>query len=158
MNSKLKEILSYVLIIVVIIVIRLFIITPVRVDGTSMLPTFDNGNILLLNKMNHEFKRFDIVVFDYKGDELVKRVVGLPGDEVKYINNKLYINGKYIYENFKHEKTADFKLEEVVPKDKYFVLGDNRLNSLDSRYIGFIDAKYIKGSIAFSIIPIKKVK
>lgn len=158
MNNKIKEYLSYIIIIAVIVLIRLFIVTPVRVDGNSMSPTLDNGNIVFLNKLNHNFKRFDIVVFNYNDNELVKRIIGLPGDDIKYQNGKLFVNDNYVSEPFDHGETVDYDIPEIVPKDKYFVMGDNRTNSLDSRYIGFISAKDIKGSISFSLIPFKTVK
>ena len=158
MKEKLKEFSSYVLIILIVILVRTFIITPVRVYWTSMQPTMDDGNIVFLNKLGNKYNRFDIIVFDYNNDELVKRVIGLPGDQIKYENNKLYVNGKYVKEKFDHKVTYDYETEEVVPRDKYFVMGDNRTNSLDSRYIGFIDTKDIKGNITLSLWPLKKVK
>lgn len=158
MSDNIKEYLSYIIIIVVVVLVRFFIITPVRVDGNSMSPTLDNGNIVFLNKLNRDFKRFDIVVFDYNDNELVKRIIGLPGDDIKYQNGKLFVNDNYVSEPFDHGETADYDIPEIVPKNKYFVMGDNRTNSLDSRYIGFISTKDIKGSISFSLIPFKTVK
>ena len=154
----LKELYPYVVIIIVVVLIRSFIITPVQVDGLSMKPTLDDNEILLLKKYDHSFERFDVVVFDYQGRRLIKRIIGLPGDYVEYKNDKLYINGERVKENFvRNSETLDFKLEDIelskVPKDCYFVMGDNRGNSTDSRIIGVINKDLIKGSTNFSIFP-----
>ena len=152
-----KEIVPYIVIIVVVVLIRLFIATPVRVDGDSMNPTLSNNQILLLNKMDKHYKRFDVIVFNHNGNKLVKRIIGLPGDKVTYTDNKLYINDKLIKENYTRKNTDDFTSDKV-PSDMYFVLGDNRSNSLDSRYIGFVSKSDIEGVVNFSIIPPKKIK
>lgn len=156
----LKEICPYVIIILVVVLIRTFIITPVRVKGDSMVPTLKNGEILLLQKWNHDFKRFDIAVIKYNETKLVKRVIGLPGEHVEYQDNILYVNGKKVSETFNHAKTDDFKLEELgydkIPDDYYLVLGDNRVNSTDSRVIGLISKKEMKGKTGFIIYPFQK--
>ena len=152
-----KEIVPYIVIIVVVVLIRLFVATPVRVDGDSMNPTLSNNQILLLNKMDKHYKRFDVIVFNHNGNKLVKRIIGLPGDKVTYTDNKLYINDKLIKENYTRKNTDDF-ISDKVPSDMYFVLGDNRSNSLDSRYIGFVSKSDIEGVVNFSIIPPKKIK
>lgn len=157
-----KDLLPYLIIIVVVVLIRSFIITPVQVDGASMMPTLKDNEILILKKYDHSFERFDVIVFDYGENRLIKRVIGLPGDYVEYKDNKLYINGKQIKENFsRNAKTADFKLEDIelekVPNDCYFVMGDNRNNSTDSRMIGEVCKENIKGSTNFSIFPFDKI-
>ena len=157
-RNILKEAIPYILIIVVVVFIRSFIITPVQVDGESMVPTLKDDEILILKKYDHSFERFDVVVFNYNGNRLIKRVIGLPGEYVEYKDNKLYINGVYVKENFsRNSETADFKLEDIeltkVPKDSYFVMGDNRNNSTDSRVIGPINKERIKGSTNLSIFP-----
>ena len=161
--KNIKEILSYVLIILVIVLIRCFIVTPVRVDGNSMSPTLKNGEILLLKKFDKSIERFDIVVIKHNNDRLIKRVIGLPGEYIEYKENKLFVNGKFVKENFRHETTDNFELVELIgeymkiPKDKYLVLGDNRINSLDSRYIGLIDKKKITGSVTTRLFPFDKI-
>ena len=157
MKKIIKELIPYVVIIAVVVLIRLFVATPVRVDGDSMNPSLKNNQILLLNKMDRSFKRFDIIVFNHNSNKLVKRIIGLPGDKVTYNDNKLYINDKLVKENYKRFNTDNF-ISDVVPKDMYYVLGDNRSNSLDSRYIGFISKDDIEGVVGFSILPFKKVK
>ena len=99
MNKKIKEIMSYIIIIIVVVLIRSFIITPARVDGESMESTLYNGEIVLFNKIGlkvNGLKRFDIVVFKQEKDLLIKRVIGLPGETVEYINNELYVNYKKV--------------------------------------------------------------
>ncbi len=132
-----KELVPYIVIIVVVVLIRTFIVTPVQVDGESMYPTLLDNQILILKKYDHSYDRFDIVVFKYNNSKLVKRVIGLPGETVSYKNNILYINNKEI-DNIKLDAyTYDFDLSEIgfdkIPEGYYFVLGDNRINSLDSR-------------------------
>lgn len=159
MKKIIKELIPYLIIIVVVVTIRIFIVTPVQVSGDSMRPTLKNREILLLKKYDRSFKRFDIVVIDYDNDRLIKRIIGLPGETIKIENDKLYINGKYIKQNFKrNSKTNDYEYYKKIPKNYYFVMGDNRNNSTDSRIIGPINKKNIKGVIGFSIIPFKGIK
>lgn len=161
LKNILEELIPYVVIVIFVVLIRTFIATPVRVDGDSMNPTLENKELLLLQKFSTNYNRFDIVVFRYNNDKLVKRVIGLPGDYIEYKDDKLYVNGEVIEENYIHKKTSDFKLEDFgynkIPEGKYFVLGDNRTNSLDSRYIGLIDESDIEGIVKISIFPPKKI-
>ena len=154
MNEKskkiVKDIIPYVIIVIVVILLRSFIVTPAVVDGNSMLPNLKDNNIVLLNKLDYrlnDIERFDVVVIKYKNDKLIKRVIGLPGEHIEYKDNSLYVNGFLTNEKFKHGDTYDFKLELLgylkIPGDKYFVVGDNRNNSVDSRMIGLIDKKGI---------------
>lgn len=157
MEMKLfKELLPYIMIVVVVVAIRAFIATPVRVDGASMNPTLEDGEILILKKYDRSLERFDIVVLDYNGEKLVKRVIGLPREKIAYKDNKLYVDGKRVKEPFEHEVTDDFELEEQIPEGYYFVLGDNRINSTDSRMIGAISKEQIQGTTNFSIFPFDK--
>lgn len=157
-----KSIIPYIAIIVAVILFRSFVITPIRVDGSSMYSTLKDGEILLLKKYDKNIKRFDVVVFYYGNSRLIKRVIGMPGEKVEYKNNKLYINGKYIKEPFlkKHQKTYDFKLKKLgvskIPEGEYFVLGDNRTNSTDSRMIGLISKDKMQGKTDFVIFPFNK--
>lgn len=157
-----KEIIPYAIIIIIVVLIRTFIITPVRVDGDSMHPTLLDNEILLLKKYDKKFERFDIIVFEYGNSKLVKRIIGLPGDKVEYKNNNLYINNEIIEEVFLDEdvKTSNFSLTQLklekIPEDCYFVIGDNRNNSTDSRIIGPVHKKYILGTSDFALFPFKK--
>lgn len=152
-----KEVLSYLIIILIVVVIKTFIIAPVKVDGTSMLPTLKHNDVLLLKKYDRSFNRFDIVVVKYKNAKIVKRIIGLPGESLEIKNNKLYINHSYIEDFDPDIKTADFYLEDlgysVIPDDCYFVMGDNRYNSTDSRIIGVVNKDEIVGVTNFRIFP-----
>ena len=165
MKKYIKDLVPYIVIIVVVVLIRTFIATPVIVVGDSMVPTLKEGQWLLLNKIGYQFKeieRYDIVVIKMEKSEIIKRVIGLPGETIEYRNNILYING-HEYKTDYNFDTEDFTLKsicncETIPKDKYFVLGDNRAVSSDSRIIGLIDRKDIKGKTTISIWPMKKIK
>lgn len=164
MNKKVKNIIEYIIIIVVVILIRAFIITPAKVDGASMEPTLYNNNYVLVNKLDYTLNglnRFDIIVIKYNNRKIVKRVIGLPFEYVNYKNNKLYINNKQIKETFNKSDISDFNLESIgylkIPGDKYFVVGDNRENSLDSRSIGLISKEDIIGKVCFRIYPLNKI-
>ena len=164
MKRILKENYIYIIIIVLVILLKLFVITPVRVNGTSMTPTLEEGDIMLLNKLGrNNIKRFDIVVIDNKDEDLIKRVIGLPGEKIEYKDNKLYVNGKKVNEKFtkkKYELLNNYSIDSLehstIPKDYYFVLGDNRPNSLDSEEIGFIHKGNIRGKANFVIFPFSR--
>ena len=165
-----EDLIPCTIIVIVVVIIRLFIATPVIVSGDSMVPTLKDKQLLLLNKINYrlnEIKRFDIVVIKSDkiqlGDrEIIKRVIGLPGETVLYLNNKLYINDKEIKNDYNFE-TEDFSLKTIcncdrIPEGKYLVLGDNRGVSADSRLYGLFDESEIEGSVDISLWPIKIVK
>ncbi len=163
LKKIIKEVYPYFVIVLVVVLIRSFIITPAIVDGKSMYPTLNDNNIVILNKLDYKInglKRFDIIVVDYNGEKLIKRVIGLPGEHIEYKNNMLFINGYLTNENFNHDNTSNFKLEMIgylkIPGDKYFVVGDNRNHSTDSRMIGLIDKKDIKGKVSLRLFPINK--
>ncbi len=160
----LRDVLPYLIVILLVVIVRTFIITPAVVDGNSMLPGLQDNNIIILNKLDYklnDINRFDVVVVNYNGEKLVKRIIGLPGEHVEYKDNNLYVNGFIISEDFNHETTHDFKLESIgylsIPGDKYFVVGDNRNDSTDSRVLGLIDKNDILGSVSFRIFPVSKI-
>lgn len=161
-KNLVKELMPYVIIIIFVILLRTFVVTPVQVEGTSMYPTLKDREILLLKKYDHSFERFDIVVFNYSGNKLIKRIIGFPGETVEYKDNKLYINDKRVSETFiSTQKTEDFKLEDIgydtIPEGYYFVMGDNRTNSTDSRIIGLISKKDIEGATNLSLFPFSEM-
>lgn len=163
MKKILKELYPYVIIIVVVVLFRTFIATPVRVDGSSMDSTLKDGDILILNKLDKTYERFDIVVIDIDNYKLVKRVIGLPDETIKYVDNELYINDKKI-EDVVLERTSDFSLEELydlekIPEGYYFVMGDNRNNSSDSRdyRVGLIKKSDIVGTTTIRLFPFTKI-
>ena len=163
-KESIKELLSYIIIIVFIILIRTFIITPVRVNGISMNPTLKDKEIMILKKFYYYFNdinRFDIVVVKTNDDKIIKRVIGLPGEHLKVESNKLYIDGVETDQTFTFEKTQDFDIRDLgytkLPSDCYFVMGDNRSNSKDSRIIGCVSKKQITGKTDLVILPIKNI-
>ena len=164
MKEKFKTLLPYIIIIVVVLFIKAFIVTPIKVNGESMYPTLEEGDIMILNKTAYYFnkpKRFDIVVVDMPNEYLIKRVIGLPGEQIEYKNNTLYVDGKKVKENFKHGKTDDFNIKELgsdtVPEGYYLVMGDNRGNSLDSRELGFMKEEQLLGRTSLIILPFNRI-
>jgi len=151
-----RESLPYIIIIIVVVLVRSFIVTPVRVSGTSMYPTLNNGEILLLNKLDKDYERMDIVVFDYNKERLIKRVIGLPGERVEIKENIIYINDVAIEDYDANVETKDYQLNITIPDGYYFVLGDNRFNSIDSRYIGLISEDELIGTAAIRLFPFTK--
>ncbi len=150
-----QEISTYILIAIIVILIRMFIISPVRVDGISMVPTLSNGDFMLIEKFDKNYNRFDIVVLSNNSKRLIKRIVGLPGEKVEYKSNNLYIDDKLIEENFgKGGPTNDFSITQLgvkrIPRDYYLVMGDNRELSMDSRMIGLIKKSDIQGKAIFN--------
>ncbi len=163
MKKIIKELYPYFIIIIVVVLFRTFIATPVRVDGSSMVDTLHNNEILILNKLNKSYDRFNIVVIKYGKSKLVKRIIGLPGESIRYENNVLYINNKAI-EDVAIARTSDFELKELynidtIPENYYFVMGDNRGNSLDSRdyRVGLIKKSDIIGTTSFRVFPFTKI-
>ena len=143
-----KELIPYVVILIVVILFRTFIATPVVVDGPSMQPTLKGGELMILNK------RSSINRFDGKED-IIKRVIALPGETIVCEDGKIYVNDHLQEEEYSKGKTSDF--EKVTLKDdEYFVLGDNRTNSADSRLYGPFNSKKVKGRANFVIFPFSK--
>lgn len=153
--------------------VRHFLFHPTVVKGESMSPTFESDDKVLVNKLS-EIERFDIVVFDAPDEDVyyVKRVIGVPGDTVEMIDDVLYINGKamnepYLDENRKKKSlfgslTPDFTLEDItgetkVPDQTFFVLGDNRVNSKDSRAFGFVPEESIIGEVKLQVYPLNEI-
>jgi signal peptidase I len=160
----LKEIIPYIIILFVVVLVRTYIVTPIIVNGASMNNTLKNGEYLLLEKYDHDFNRFDIVVFNYNGERLIKRIIGLPGEHIRFEDNKLYINNVLVKEAYGSNNTVDFELEEilelgleVIPEDSYFVMGDNRINSTDSRFIGPVKSEIITGKVEIRLFPFNRM-
>ena len=159
MNKFWKEAKDYLIIILVVMLIRTFFVTPAVVDGASMDYTLENGQLVLINKFVYnvkDVKRFDVVVLDNKkeGDKIIKRIIGLPNETIEYNNNQLYINGKRIEENYEFTNTEDFTY--TTKNGEYFVLGDNRVVSKDSRMLGTFGEDDIVGRVNFRLFPFRK--
>ena len=160
MDKNKKDALSYLVIILVVVLIRTFIITPIRVVGSSMDKTLKQGEILLLEKVDKSYKRYDIVVIKEGNERIIKRIIGMPGESVKIVEGVIYINGEAIDDKHASSYTENFSLSkfdlEVIPEDSYFVLGDNRKISKDSRLLGPINKKQIQGKAIYRIWPFNK--
>lgn len=152
------------LIIVVFVLFGVFAVQPVVVEGTSMLPQLHDGERLLVNKLVYyklksvrwgHLDRGDIVVFWFPNDpdkSYVKRIIGLPGENVEVRNGKVYINGTELKEDYldtEHNQSLPSFPAKRVDDHHYFVMGDNRDNSSDSRYWGLVPEKYIYGKAFF---------
>lgn len=159
-----KEAVPYIVIIIVVILIRTYIATPVRVNGDSMYPYLKEGEVLILNKLDKSYNRFDIVVINSNKTKIIKRIIGLPGETVAYKDCKLYINDKEVEDFVGECITDDFSLEglydyAMIPEGYYFVMGDNRKNSSDSRdyRVGLISKKQIEGTTSLRLYPFNRL-
>lgn len=154
--KKLKELMPYIIIVVVVLLVRSFIVTPGLVNGSSMEPTLYNNELVLINKigLNKGIDRYDIVVVKYENSTIIKRVIGLPYETVEYIDDTLYIDGEIVNTKVDFEYTKDFKL--TAGKNEYIVLGDNRNISKDSRIIGPVKESDIIGKVDLVLFPFSK--
>jgi signal peptidase I len=159
---------------VIAILIVGFVVQPVRVEGQSMMPKLHDQDRIFVNKFiyplrewigdKEPIKRGDIVVLLYPDDpskSYIKRVVGLPGEEINVENGKLYVNGAQIDEPYLESEylSSDSMPGSVHVKDHhYFVMGDNRRNSSDSRYWGLVPEKYIYGKAIFRYYPFTPIE
>lgn len=145
--------------------IIIFLYQPVRVEGTSMLPMLEDQDRLFINKMAYrvgEIQRGDVVVFLYPHDHqksYIKRVIALPGDDLKIDHGHVFVNGKAVTENYVPPRFEDDRSlpEMTVPAHEYFVMGDHRSISSDSRDFGPVDKSLIYGKAAFVYWPMEQV-
>ena len=150
-----KELIPYVVILIVVVLIRTYLFTPIMVSGPSMKPTLEGGEIMILNKI-YEIERFDVVVVDIKTEEIIKRVIAMPGETISCENGKIYVNGKKQEEEYSMGVTGDFE-KVTLADDEYFVLGDNREDSLDSEELGPMKKSQIKGTTSLILYPFNKL-
>ncbi|MGG0888698.1 signal peptidase I [Cytobacillus horneckiae] len=175
MNPVIKEDLiswmkTLLLALLIAFICRQFIFSPMTVKGESMSPTFEENNWIFVSKTS-TIDRFDMVVFHApeENEKYVKRVIGVPGDEIEMKDDILYVNGQAFEEPYVQREyrlmvntiTADFTLNELtgkqtVPEGYYFVLGDNRQKSYDSREFGFIEEESLIGEVKFKIYPLNE--
>ncbi len=145
--------------------IIVFLYQPVKVEGTSMMPSLDDQERIFINKFVYRIEpiqRGDIVVFRYPRDpqkSFIKRVIGVAGDHVRIVDGRVYLNDKLLLEDYVPRMYQDDRSygDVVVPPDSYFVLGDHRSLSNDSRDFGPVDSSYIYGKAVFGYWPMEKV-
>ena len=162
---------SFIVAFIIVGGVYFFLGRPFTVSGASMYPTLHNGDRMVLSKVG-DIHRFDVVILKAPDEnvEYIKRVIGMPGDTIEMKSGVLYINGKKVDQPFINTEALakqtvfmdDFTLESLtgeskVPEGKYFVLGDNRGISKDSRMIGFIDRSAIEGKAVFTIWPFGRI-
>jgi signal peptidase I len=153
--------------VVLAIIVILFLYQPVKVEGTSMMPTLDDQERIFINKFVYRFHfgdidRGDTVVFWFPGDptkSYIKRVIGVPGDRVEVNHGSVIVNGQPLVENYVPPEFRDMSTMEarVVPSDEFFVLGDHRSSSNDSRAWGMVPRRYIYGKAVFIYWPLDKM-
>ncbi len=164
-----KDMSKYLIVIVVILVVAIYVISLQQVVGPSMSPTLVDGDILLLSKIHYKLfpvNKGDVIALSYDDTKfLIKRVIGLPGETISYKDNVLYINGEGLNETYLNGVTTeDFDLKDlgydVIPEDMYFVMGDNRGDSLDSRdpSVGLVSKDDIIGKTLVKIWPLNDFK
>ena len=161
---------SFIVAFIIVGAVYIFLGRPFTVSGASMYPTLHNGDRMILSKIG-DINRFDVVVLKAPDEnvEYIKRVIGMPGDTLELKQGVLYINGKKIEQPFINTEALqkqtvfidDFTLQTLtgetkIPEGKYFVMGDNRGVSRDSRMIGLIDRKAIEGKAVFTIWPMNQ--
>jgi signal peptidase I len=145
--------------------IIVFLYQPVKVEGTSMMPSLDDQERIFINKFVYRIEpiqRGDIVVFRYPRDpqkSFIKRVIGVAGDHVRIVDGRVYLNGKLLVEDYVPHLYQDDRSysDVVVPPDSFFVLGDHRSLSNDSRDFGPVDSSYIYGKAVFGYWPMEKL-
>lgn len=166
-KSELREYAEALAVAVVLAVfIIVFIAQSFLVHGQSMEPTLHNGERLLVDKLTYRFRppnRGEIVVFQYPADprrRFIKRIIGVPGDTIEIHDNVVYLNGIPLQEEYVQGPTRWMHPGPVtVPPDHYFVLGDNRLNSDDSRFqdVGFVPRRNVVGRAVFVYWPLTRI-
>ncbi len=171
-NSTWKELLNMLIYIGIVVIVSFLLITYVgqrtRVSGPSMMNTLHDGDNLIIDKISYRFKdpeRFDIIVFNYlykQNTHYIKRIIGLPGETVQIIDSTIYINGEPLEEDYGLEPILAAKRASdpiTLGEDEYFVLGDNRNNSSDSREldVGNVKRDQIVGKAWLRIWPLDQI-
>jgi signal peptidase I len=147
------------------VLIITFLYQPVRVEGTSMLPRLVDQDRLFINKFVYHFEAIepgDVVVFHYPRDpqkSYIKRIIAIPGDRLLIDRGRVYVNGKLLSEPYIPEEYRDTRSQDemIIPKDEYFVMGDHRSISSDSREFGAVKRDLIYGKAAFVYWPTQDV-
>lgn len=164
-----KDFFSFVFMVAIIVVpIRMFVAQPFVVSGDSMLPNFHTGEYLIVDQLTYHFsdpERGDVIVFKYPNDQdrfFIKRIIGLPGETIKIEGEEVTIINKDHPEGFTLLETQvtlqkDSEIEKTLPENEYFVMGDNRLESLDSRVWGNLPRDLIVGRAFLRLLPLTDI-
>ncbi len=161
---------------IVTVFIRLFFFQIFYISSSSMADTLKKGDYILVWKFLYNkkipvfniklpfgitIKRGDVIVLKHpfqQNLEIVKRCIALSGDKIVIRSNKVYVNGRKINEKYVHYKDKkSMEIEEIIPEDEIFVMGDNRANSADSRFFGSIPVSLIKGKVLFILFPLTRM-
>lgn len=167
LESALKEILTFIVLAIIIVVpIRLFVAQPFVVEGDSMVPTFQSGNYLIVDELTYHFsqpKRGDVIVFKYPGDPTgktfyIKRIIGLPGETVHISHGAVTVTKAdatqiTLDESYIVNEDATYSADTTLGSDQYFVMGDNRPRSSDSRIWGPVPRNDIMGRAYVRLLP-----
>ena len=153
--------------VVLAVIVILFLYQPVKVEGTSMMPTLDDQERIFINQFTYRFHfgnvdRGDTVVFWFPGDpskSYIKRVIAVPGDRIEVDHGSVIVNGQPLVEDYVPPEYRDQSsmIARTVPADEYFVLGDHRSSSNDSRSWGMVPRRYIYGKAVFIYWPLDKM-
>lgn len=155
-----KKFLSIMLVFTFICCFRAYIFDRVIVSGNSMNPTYSDGDVMWARKFDiSELKRYQVVVADIQGKFVIKRVIGLPNETLQIIDGNVYINGEILKDDYGYPTkiygcAAD---EIIIGENEYFLMGDNRDDSLDCRIWGSVNIESIKGVIVFQFFPFWKI-
>lgn len=172
LKSSITELIQFVAIVAsVLMIIRVFVAEPHKVSGSSMVPNFHDKDYIITNKLATRFSsptRGEVIILknprNPENEVFIKRVIGLPGETLKLSNEKVYINGELLKEPYLSpdvQTPGEGFLKEgdeiTIPADNYFVMGDNRRNSSDSRNFGLLQKELIIGQAFFRYWPIDKM-
>ncbi len=164
--QKIWELLGFAIIAIIIVIpVRMFVAQPFVVSGSSMVPTFENSDYLIVDEISYRLndpKRFDVVIFKYPKDPnkyFIKRIIGLPGETLDIVGDDIIITNKEnpegfkISQNFVKNKSSD-DLHTELKVNEYFVMGDNRSASSDSRYWGPVQKDLLVGRAFLRLLPL----
>lgn len=168
-NTFWGEVVQFILIIIfVVLPFRAWVAQPFVVSGDSMQPNFETGDYLIIDQLSYKFKdpeRGDVIIFRYPNDPskfFIKRIIGLPGETLTIIDENVYITPKNTIETtlLDESYTEGFRPSDmsiIIPYGEYFVMGDNRLVSSDSRVWGLLDKSFIKGKAFTRLFPLNEI-
>jgi len=173
MNEKREnffvEVLKFSIITIIIVLpFRMYIAKPFIVSGASMSPNFETGNYLIIDEISYKLgepQRGEVIVFKYPNDPsrfFIKRIIGLPNETIKIKDNEVIIKNESYPEGMKLDevylkKPTEQNIERTLGNNEYFVMGDNRTNSSDSRFWGPLNKEFIVGRAFVRLLPINKV-